>query len=337
MRQARKDEHIEKYLKTTAAGDTLFDCVYVEHNSLPEIDFDEIDTSLTFLGKKISFPLMINAMTGGTDMTESINEDLSMLAKEFNLPMAVGSQQIALDDEKTAHSFQVIREALCENCIVIGNLSAQAGVEDVKKAMDMIQADAMGLHLNPAQELVQSEGDRSFKGIEENIRNVTKAFPGKVIVKEVGFGVSKSVAQRLVDAGVTHLDISGAGGTNFLEIEDLRDNKVDFTDLYGWGIPTAAAILNARSVSDDLFLISSGGVKTAQDILKSIVLGADLTAMSGEILRYLLLGGYEYTREYLEGLILKTKIMMALVGARNLDELKNVPYKLTGKLKDLAE
>lgn len=337
MRQARKDEHIEEYLKTSTAGDTLFDCVYVEHNSLPELNFAEIDTSTTFLGKRIAFPLMINAMTGGTEMTENINQDLSMLAKEFGLPMAVGSQQIALDNEETAETFQVIREALSKDNIVIGNLNAHTPLEAVNRAMSMIDADAIGLHINPAQELVQTEGDREFKGIEANIRDICKALPGRVIAKEVGFGISEDVAQRLVAAGVTYLDISGVGGTNFLEIEDLRDNDVDYIDLYGWGIPTAKSILNARKASQDLYIISAGGIKTAQDIVKSIVLGANLTAMSGELLRYLLLGGYEYAKEYLEGLIHKTKILMLLLGAKDVAALGNVSYKLTGKLKEIAE
>ena len=337
MRKIRKDEHIRNYLKTEYVGDTLFNDVFLEHNSLPDIDFDEVDTSVEFLGKRVEFPMIINSMTGGTILGEEINEDLSYLAKEFGLPMAVGSQTIALDDKEAEETLKVVRDNLDENNIVIANLGSNAKIEDVRKALDMIYADALAIHLNPAQELFMQEGDRNFKGVLSNIKAINKAFPGKIMVKEVGYGLSKENVKKLFDNGINIIDISGHGGTNFTEIEDMRDNQSDFSEFYSWGIPTAKSIIDARSVSKDITLIGSGGIKTALDLVKAIVLGADITGVSGELLRFLVHGDYEYASMYLESLIYKTKLVMILLGVKNIEELKKVPYKTTGRLRELLD
>jgi len=336
MRSTRKKEHIENYLKTSFQGDTLLGDIFLEHNALPNLNFDEIDTSTIFLGKKISYPILINAMTGGSALTQEINRDLAMLAKEFNIPMAVGSQTIALeDDEDTRESFRIVREIIGNDGIVISNLSGQASVEQARQAIELVQADAIQLHLNTAQELVMEEGDRDFRGIIDNIAAIVKDTDKLVIVKEVGFGISKDVAERLYNIGVRNIDISGYGGTNFIEIENLRNQACDYTELYSWGIPTAAAIINCRKLPKDLNIIASGGIRSSMDIVKSIVLGADLVGISGELLAYLVHGGYANARDYLGNLICKIKMLMVLLGKQNIEELKNTNYKVTGTLKDL--
>ena len=336
MRSVRKKEHIENYLKTSFHGDTLLGDIFLEHNALPNMNFDDIDTSTAFLGKKISYPILINAMTGGSALTQEINRDLSMLAKEFNIPMAVGSQTIALDDnEDIIESFKIVREIIGTEGIVISNLSSQATVEQAKHALDQIQGDAIQIHLNPAQELVMEEGDRDFKGAINNIEAIVKGVDKKVIVKEVGFGISKDVAQRLYNVGIRNIDISGYGGTNFIEIENLRNRACDFTELYSWGIPTAASLIKCRELPSDLNLISSGGIRSSMDIVKSIILGADLAGISGELLAYLVHGGYANAKDYIENLIYKIKILMLLLGKQNIEELKSTNYKVTGKLKEL--
>lgn len=337
MRKARKKEHVENYLRTTYRGDTLLDDVFLEHNALPDLSLDDIDTKSVFLGKDINYPVIINAMTGGSDFSREINHDLSMIAKEFKIPMAVGSQTIALcEDEECMDSFKIVRKTIGDDGIVIANLSASASVDDVKRALDMIEADAIQLHLNPAQEVVMLEGDRDFRGILNKIENVVKGIDRPVIVKEVGFGISKDVATRLYDIGVRHVDISGSGGTNFIEIENIRYNTMDFSDLYGWGIPTAYAIIKCRELPKDLNIIASGGIRTSLDIVKALILGGDIVGISGEILSFLLHGGYENARNYLESAMHKLKILMLLLGKKNLEELKTTEYKLVGELKELV-
>ena len=337
MRKYRKTEHIENFLRSTYVGDALFSDIFLYNDSIPEINYDEIDTSVNFLNKKINFPLMINAMTGGNNLSEEINRDLANVAREFNLPMAVGSQTIALEDEDARKSFEIVREII-DDGIVISNLSGFSSAEDAKKAVDLISADAIQIHLNPAQELVQVEGERNFSGILKNVEEIVKKSKVPVIVKEVGFGMSPKTVKKLYDIGVRYVDISGYGGSNFLEIENLRDPDSDISDLFSWGIPTAMSLIEAKRLNlKDLNIISAGGIKNSLDIVKSLSAGASMTAISGEILSYIVRGGYEYTLKYVDGLIEKTKMLMILSGAKNIEELQKVDYKVTGKLKELLE
>lgn len=335
MRRVRKKEHIENYLKTSFKGDTLMGDIYLPHNALPELDFEDIDTSISFLGKKVDYPILINAMTGGSVFTQEINKDLATLAKELNIPMAVGSQTIALDDEQSKESFKIVREIIGPEGIVISNLSGLASLDDVYKAMEMVNADALQIHLNLAQELVMEEGDRNFKGILNNIELVANKIDKPLIVKEVGFGISRDVAEKLYNVGVRYIDVSGYGGTNFIEIENLRNHELDFTELYSWGIPTALSLLQLNGMKEDLSIIASGGLRTSMDIVKSLVLGAEIAGISGELLAYLVHGGYPNAKEYLEGSINKLKIIMMLLGKENIKSLRNTEYKVTGKLREL--
>lgn len=337
MRKYRKTEHIENFLRSTYVGDPLFSDIFLYNDSLPEINYDEIDTSLNFLNKKVKFPLMINAMTGGSDLSEEINRSLANVAAEYDLPMAVGSQTIALEDKDSRKSFEIVREIIKDG-IVISNLSGFASTEDAKLAVDLLRADAIQIHLNPAQELVQVEGERNFCGILNNIEKIVNTSEVPVIVKEVGFGMSQKTVKKLHDVGVKYVDISGYGGSNFFEIENLREPNADISDLFSWGIPTALSLIEAKKLAyDDIFLIASGGIKTSVDLVKSLCLGADMTAISGEILSYIVRGGYEYTLRYIDGLMEKTKMLMMLNGAKNISELQKVDYKLTGKLRELLE
>lgn len=335
QRRERKDAHIENYLRSRSRESTLLDNVYIEHNAISDVSLDEIDTSIEFMDKKISMPLMIDAMTGGGSVSISINEDLSSICESLNIPMAVGSESIALSEEDSRESFELVKYK--ENLFRIGNLGFEREYEDFIFARDLIDANAMQVHLNLAQELVMKEGDNSYHSSLELIEKLVNDFDYPIIVKETGSGISKTVAKKLIDVGVKYIDVAGKGGTNFIEIEDLRDFEVDYSDLYNWGIPTAKSIIDIRSISDDTFIIASGGVRTAMDLAKSIIIGADMTAMTGEVLNYLLHGGYDACESFLKEINLKLKIIMALLGVRNIDELKNVDYKLTGELKELIE
>ncbi len=338
MRKRRKREHVENYLKTTFKGDTLLGDVFLEHNAIPELNFSDIDMSTIFLGKSIDYPIVINAMTGGTEFAAGINADLSLLAKEFNIPMAVGSETIILcEDDACRDSFKIVRENMGQEGVVIANLGGHATLEDVKCALDVVNGDAMQIHLNVAQELAMEEGDREFKGILKNIENIVKNIDKPVIVKEVGFGISKDVAERLYEVGVRYIDVSGHGGTNFIEIENLRNLTMDLTELYPWGIPTALSLIKCRELSQDLNIIASGGIRNSMDVIKSLVLGADIVGISGEILSYLVHGGYDNAREYLESLTYKMKMVMLLMGKKNIEELRTADYKIIGRLRELLD
>lgn len=335
QRRQRKDQHIENYLKTRARGTTLLDCVYIEHNALSDVSIKQIDTSVEFMGQKIAMPLMVDAITGGGDSSASINEDLSSICQEINIPMAVGSESIALTDESSRESFELVKQK--EDLFRIGNLGFERNYEDFIFARDLIDAKAMQVHLNIAQELVMKEGDNDYHSSIDIIGELVEKFPYPIIVKETGSGISKEVAKKLIEKNVKYIDVAGKGGTNFIEIEDLRDFEMDYSDLYNWGIPTAKSIIDVRSASDDVFIIASGGIKTAMDVVKSIIIGADMAAMTGEVLNYLLRGGYQACEDFLKEVNHKIKIIMALLGVRNIEELKKVDYKLIGELKELVE
>ena len=335
QRRERKDAHIENYLRSKSKESTLLDNVYIEHNAISDVSLNEIDTSIDFMGKKIAMPLMVDAMTGGGSSSVSINEDLSSICETLNIPMAVGSESIAIADEESRESFELIKYK--EDLLRVGNLGFERDFDDFVFARDLIEAHAMQVHLNLAQELVMKEGDNSYHSSLGLITKLVNDFPYPIIVKETGSGISKAVAKKLVDAGVKYIDVAGKGGTNFIEIEDLRDFEVDYSDLYDWGIPTAKSIIDVRSVSNDIFIIASGGIKTAMDVVKSIIIGADMAAMSGEVLNYLLHGGYDACESFLKEINLKIKIIMALLGVRTIDQLKKVDYKLVGELRELVE
>lgn len=331
----RKDEHIENYLRTSSSTSTLLEDVYIEHNAISDICLDEVDTSINFLGRKISMPLMVDAITGGGSSSAAINEDLSSICQELSIPMACGSESIALTEKESRESFELIKDK--KDLLRIGNLGFERNYEDFVFAKDLIDAHAMQIHLNLAQEMVMKEGDNNYHSPLSIIEELVEKFDCPIIVKETGCGISKKVAKRLIEKNVKYIDIAGQGGTNFIEIEDLRNFDMDFSDFYTWGIPTAKSIIDIRSLSDDTFIIASGGMKTAIDIVKSIVIGADMTAMTGEVLNYLLRGGYDACENFLKEINHKMKIIMVLLGVKNIDQLKKVDYKLTGRLKELIE
>ena len=336
LRKIRKDEHIKYFLQSEQKYDNGFSDVIVQNNSLPELDFDDLDTSCEFMNKTIDFPMIINAMTGGTDYTLQINESLSRLASRFNIPIAVGSQTIALEHPESAEAFKVVRRMNPEG-VVIANISAGSDVHKAVEACEIIHADALQLHLNAAQELSMKEGDRCFKGILSNIGTISSRINLPVIAKEVGFGMSIETARRLKNEGIRHIDISGFGGTNFTEIESMRNRDKDMSFLYAWGIPTALSLIECRKLGWDLHITCTGGITKSEEIVKALCLGANLVGISGALLRELMVNGYEAAEAYIEQLIYETKVLMLLLGAGKIDELYRAQYLLKGQIKDLYE
>ncbi|SHI52970.1 isopentenyl-diphosphate delta-isomerase [Dethiosulfatibacter aminovorans DSM 17477] len=330
--EKRKKEHIENFLKGKSRNSNLFGDVVLDNNSFPELDFSEIVTDITFLGKKIDYPVMINAATGGFDGALEINRGLAELAGRFNIPMAVGSQSLGLKSGNHK-SYKVVREVLKDK-VVLANLSAHANLDDVSRAIDMVKADGVQLHLNAPQEMCMEEGDRHFRGVLDNIEYVSRRIEVPVIVKEVGFGMSKTSVKRLVDMGIEYVDIGGKGGTNFIEIEDLRNKTIDYSDLYDWGIPTAACLLQCRELKGDIKIIASGGMESASDIVKSLSLNSELAAVCGVVLRRYLERGYKAAEKLMEEIFHKMKVMMMLLGCRSIEDLRNLDPMIKGELKE---
>jgi len=333
--EIRKRQHIESFLESCSEAKNHFDDIVLENNSIPELDFSDIDPSSIFLNKKSDYPVIINAITGGFDGALEINRNLALLAKKFNIPIAVGSQSLGVRGMEV-ESYEIVRDVV-GNGTVISNLSANTDLEKAACAIEMINADALQLHLNVAQEMCMKEGDRNFKGVVENIERIAKSISIPVIVKEVGFGISGKSAKRLLDIGIKYIDISGRGGTNFIEIEDSRNGQMDFSDLYDWGIPTPLSLVQCVKASPGINIITSGGIKKAEDVVKSLCLGSKMAALSGVLLKNLLLDGYGQSEKFLYEFLYKIKILMLLTGSRTVDDLKNVDVFIKGDLKDLMD
>jgi len=331
--QLRKKEHLEICLdtqKVSGAGGTGFEAYRFVHNALPELDIDEIDTGTTFLGKRLKAPLLISSMTGGFDLARTVNRNLAAAAEALGLAMGVGSQRVAIEEPSAAESFRV--RDLAPNILLFGNLGAVQlnygyGVEHCRRAVAMIGADGLMLHLNVLQEAVQPEGNRNFKGLAGKIAAVCRELEAPVVAKEVGNGISVDVAKRLVAAGVKALDVAGKGGTSWSAVEAeraARQGKRADTVFADWGIPTEEALVSVRQAIPHIPLIASGGIRTGVDVAKALALGADLAAL-GQPLLAAALESADKVVELLGGIIHELKVSMLCVGANNLAALRRTP------------
>jgi isopentenyl-diphosphate delta-isomerase len=334
MHNQRKTEHLRISLEEDVHFRNLttgLERYYFIHNALPEINRGDIDLSTTLLGKHLSAPLIISSMTGGTEEAELINKNLALAAQVHGLGMGVGSQRAALEEPGLSHTYRV--RDVAPDILLLANLGAVQlnygyGVEHCQRAVEMIQADGLILHLNPLQEALQREGNTDFSGLLPKIEAVCRELSVPVIVKEVGWGISEEVARKLANVGVAAIDVAGAGGTSWSEVEmHLAKNETArciaaaFAD---WGIPTAESIQMVRRAAPGLTLIASGGIRTGVEAAKAIALGADAVAMAIPFLKPATISHEavaEKIGEILEGL----RTAMFCVGARNLQELKRAP------------
>lgn len=258
-----------------------------QHCCLPELDWNAIDLSTTFLGKLLRAPVLISSMTGGTAQAQRINQRLAAIAQQYQFAMGVGSQRVALEQPTVRETFDV--RAIAPDILLFANLGAVqlnygCGLAECQRLVDWLQADALILHLNPLQESVQTRGDRNFRGLFQKIEQICARLSVPVIAKEVGNGISAPMAQRLVEAGVGAIDVAGAGGTSWAKVEsgrarDPRQRQLGAT-FADWGIPTADCILGVRSVAPQVPLIASGGLRNGLDVAKAIALGADLGGLA---------------------------------------------------------
>nr|WP_316429579.1 type 2 isopentenyl-diphosphate Delta-isomerase [Leptolyngbya sp. NK1-12] len=257
------------------------------HCCLPELDRAEIDLSTSFLGKSLAAPLLISSMTGGTELARLINYRLAAVAQQYGIAMGVGSQRVAIENPQVAATFAV--RSVAPDILLFANLGAvqlnySYGVTECQRVIDLLEADALVLHLNPLQECVQTRGDTNFRGLLRKIEQLCQQLPVPVIAKEVGNGISGSMAQKLIEAGVSAIDVAGAGGTSWARVEseraaDLRQRRLGQT-FANWGIPTADCITAVRSVAPTIALIASGGLRDGLEVAKTIALGADLAGLA---------------------------------------------------------
>jgi isopentenyl-diphosphate delta-isomerase len=335
----RKIDHIRICLgekSQSKNATTGFEDIRLVHRALPEINKSSIKFSTTFLGKKFSAPIIVGAMTGGAKETLKINASIAEAVEELGLGMGLGSQRAAIEDSSLEETYRIARE-IAPHAFLIANvggvqLTQGYGKKDVERIVEMIDADAVAIHLNALQEAIQPEGQTNFQGVLEKIAEVSDAIDVPVIVKETGAGISAEDARLLEKAGVKAIDISGVGGTSFAAVEYHRSTKSNDVYLgeafWDWGLPTAVSLIeNAQTVK--LPLIASGGVRSGTDISKALALGASIASISQPILQVAVKGAVE-TIERLRCYIEELRNVMFLVGAEKLSDLTSLPVVITG-------
>lgn len=329
----RKKEHIELCLtdkvqyKSKSNGLEKYEFV---HNAITEVQIEKIDLSTKFFTKKINLPFLISCMTGGTSEADRINEKLAIAANHLNIPIGVGSQRQALENKDYHSTYKVVRKN-AGKVPVLGNIGAaqvaksKRIIDEIRFLIDLIEADAMVIHVNPLQELVQKEGETDFRGLLNNIELICKKIDVPIIVKEVGSGISKTAAKELLNAGVKGIDVAGAGGTSWSKVELLR-NKHHDEFLEEWGIPTSYCVrtINELKQKNKFMLISSGGISNGEEIAKSIALGADMCASARPLLKSVFEKDIEGVLELISAWFETVIKIMYLTGAQNIKQLKKV-------------
>ncbi|MGE5371420.1 MAG: type 2 isopentenyl-diphosphate Delta-isomerase [Solirubrobacterales bacterium] len=328
-RKTRKHDHIRLAMELSNHGKTAgFDDITMIPNAIPEAGIDSVDLRLVFCGKSLQAPLLINAMTGGTDESVPINRALAAAAARYGIGIAVGSQTIALRDSELRESFMVVRDENPDG-LVLANVGAMTAPEAALRAVQMIEADGLQLHLNTAQELAMPEGDRQFDGMMENIHRITEAVSVPVIVKEVGCGLARESVQKLFDAGVRIVDIGGRGGTSFVAIERARKGNLA-ADFESWGVPTAISLAETVSLNLALEIVASGGITSGLAAAKALAMGARIAGVAGHFLRVLLDDGPDELDQELQRFLYNLKAAAVLTGSQNLTQLQRVPMVIGG-------
>ncbi|RLG19063.1 type 2 isopentenyl-diphosphate Delta-isomerase [Candidatus Micrarchaeota archaeon] len=334
----RKAEHVELSLKTDVGygKSTGFEDVEFIHHALPELDFDKLDTRSKLFNKPISAPFIISSMTGGYQGAEKINRALAKAAQEMGVGMGLGSQRAMIESNELASSYNVRKEA--PDIPLFGNIGIyqlkKYSPEKIEDAVSKIEADALAVHLNPLQEIVQPEGDRNFSSCLKALEKLCSKLSVPVIAKEVGAGISGKVAKMLEDAGVKYIDVSGAGGTSWSAVEIRRGSR--HREYWNWGIPTAVAVADSAKHSS-LPLIVSGGVRNGLDVAKGIALGASYGAAAHPFLKAVSEKGVKGAVSELKYWRDSLKIAMFLTGSSNLKQLSNSRLLILGKTAESFE
>ncbi len=343
----RKLEHIDIVVNENVQSreSTLLENVRFVHNPLPEHNLDNIDLSKDFCGHLLSAPIIITGITGGHPEAEKINDAISKIVNKFNIGMGVGSQRAAIENPDLIHSFSIVREN-APNAFLIANIGVAQlnkgyGIKEFIKAVEMIKANAIAIHLNPGQEAYQDEGDTDFSNLISKIEEINDQLNVPIIIKEVGNGLNKEIVKELRSIGIKCFDTAGLGGTNWIKTESIRSRKkhgialkepgklADF-----WGNPTALAIIETRISAIDSYIIGSGGIRDGLDAAKAISLGADVAGMAFPILKILRIEGDKGLENYIKNVIYQIKTSIFLSGGKDVYSLWNVPLTIWGRLKD---
>lgn len=333
----RKKDHVD--LATSGEVDYQisagFDDYQFVHNALPEVDSEDVSTEARLLGRTFSFPLFISSMTGGYTDGGAVNAIIAEFCEAYDLPFGVGSQRIMLEDSAAISSFSVVREKAPSAFIAsnIGGAQLIGGLskDKLKLLVNSIEADAVIVHLNPLQELMQPEGDRNFKGIEAGIAQLCDESKIPVIVKETGAGITASVAERLIKAGVSVIDVAGAGGTSWARVENERaTNKTPDHDFDNWGVPTLDCVRQVKELKQkfDFELIASGGIRSSQDVAKTLCLGADFSAAAQPVIKAVVEQGFEGLEKLYKKWRRQMNVILTLTGCERLVDLDPTHLKL---------
>ncbi len=332
----RKADHIKIVLEQDVTGKAIttgFERYALEHCALPEIDLDQVDLSLSLWHKRLKAPLLMSSMTGGTAIAAQINLSLAEVAQQFGIAMGVGSQRAALERPELASTFRV--RTVAPDILLFANLGAIQlnygyGLEAAQRAVDMIEADALILHLNPLQEAVQAGGDRQWSGLAANIEALVKALPVPVIAKEVGNGISAKVARQLRDCGIAAIDVAGAGGTSWSEVEAHRQTdpiaKKIAHSFAGWGLPTAVSLQEVLGATPELPVFASGGIRTGIEAAIALNLGASLVGTAAPLLD-VASTNMERVHDQFSSLLAELQIAAFCSNAKNLTQLRQVPLR----------
>ena len=329
MDEKRKREHLQICLDQDVRSGTTtgLERYRLVHQALPEMALEDVDTAVSFLGRELGAPILISAMTGGTELAYDINRRLALAAQEMGLAMGLGSQRAGIEEPALMETYGV--RDLAPDILLLANLGAVQlntgyGLEECLRAVESVGADALVLHLNPLQEALQPEGNTDFGGLLDRIAQLCRAFPYPVIVKEVGWGLSAETARALEGAGAAALDIGGAGGTSWSEVERHRSDSATHSEVAGafldWGIPTAESLNQVRRVCPNLPLVASGGLTDGTEVAVCLALGANLAGMAQALLRPAA-DSAQAVGDKLRILLRQLRIAMFCSGARTISDL----------------
>jgi isopentenyl-diphosphate Delta-isomerase len=323
-------EHIRFALETGQDRTTGFDDLKFIHQSIPNSSVKNVRLDCKMSELSLSSPIFINAMTGGGgEETLRVNRDLAIAARDTGLTIAVGSQMSALKEPLERKTYEIVRKENPKG-VIIANLGSEATIDQARAAIEMVDANALQLHLNVIQELTMPEGDRDFKGTIKRIEAIANGIDIPIIVKEVGFGMSHETVSILTEVGVSAVDVGGYGGTNFARIENRR-RKQAMPFFNDWGIPTAISIIEASTYSNELKVIGSGGVQSGLDIAKSIAVGAHAVGMAGFFLRILMEEGLEELVVKINDLHEELTYIMVALGTPTISDLRGAPIMISGQ------
>ncbi|SEG99752.1 isopentenyl-diphosphate delta-isomerase [Nonomuraea solani] len=337
MSPNRKDDHVRHAVDQQRDGTTPqeatagdFDAVSFVHHALAGIDADTVDLAVKAPGGTWPAPLYINAMTGGSANTGKVNRGLAIAAAEAGIPIASGSMSAYLRDPGLADTYRVLRSHNPDG-VVIANINANADPGQARRAIDLLEADALQIHLNATQEIVMPEGDRAFHAWPAHVERIAAEAGVPVIVKEVGFGLSRKTIRRLRDAGVTAADVSGRGGTNFARIENKRRPGGDFAFIADWGQSTPCCLLDAADITG-IDILASGGVRSPLDVARALALGATAVGVAGHFLGVLVDQGEKALIEEISDWLHQLRLIMTILGAATPPELADCDLLLSGEV-----